>query len=67
MLPVLFVHDYGVYTIADVWTFVRGQIDWNPPKPVMRVLASREYTEKTEAATLLGILGSIVDTYKEAT
>jgi hypothetical protein len=52
---------YGVYTIADVWTFVRGRIDWSQPKPAMRVLPSREYAEKTEAATILAILESIVE------
>ena len=57
---------YGVYTIADVWTFVRARIDWRQPKPVVTVLASGEYMEKTEAATVLAILGSIVDKYEPA-
>ena len=56
---------YGVYTVADIWTFVRGQIDWSQPKPTMRVLPSGEYAEKTEAATILAILESIVDKYGE--
>lgn len=51
---------FGCYTIADVWTFLRGTFDWSQPKPVMSVLSSREYVEKTEAATILAILGSIV-------
>jgi hypothetical protein len=51
---------YGCYTVADLWTFLRGRLDWRDPKPLMSVLSSREYTEKTEAATILGILGSIV-------
>jgi hypothetical protein len=51
---------YGCYTVADVWTFLRGQLDWAPPRPVMSVLSSREYTEKTEAHTILAILESIV-------
>jgi hypothetical protein len=57
---------YGVYTIADVWTFVRVRIDWAGPKPVMRVLASDEYVEKTEAPTILAILDAIVDKYAAA-
>jgi hypothetical protein len=57
---------YGVYTIADVWTFVRARIDWSQPKPAMVVLVSGEYTEKTEAATILAILESIVDKYDRA-
>lgn len=52
---------YGVYTIADVWTFVRARIDWSAPKPSVRVLTSSEYMEKLEAATILAILGSIID------
>ncbi len=52
---------HGVYTVADVWTFVRARIDWAGPKPVMRVLASDEYVEKTEAPTILAILEAIVD------
>ncbi len=55
---------YGVYTIADVWTFVRGRIDWTQPKPVMQVLTSAEYVEKLEAATILAILESIIDKHE---
>jgi hypothetical protein len=55
---------YGVYTIADVWTFVRARIDWSGAKPAMRVLASGEYMEKVEAATILAILESILDKYE---
>ncbi len=51
---------YGVYTIADVWTFVRARIDWSGPRPVMRVLASGEYVEKLEASMILAILEAIV-------
>ena len=47
---------FGCYTIADVWTFLRGTVDWDQPKPVMSVLSSREYVEKTEAVTILAIL-----------
>lgn len=51
---------YGCYTIADVWTFLRGRLDWAAPKPTMTVMSSREYSEKTDAATILAILESIV-------
>jgi hypothetical protein len=52
---------FGVYTIADVWTFVRAHIDWSQPRPAMSVLTSGEYVEKLEAATILAILESIID------
>jgi hypothetical protein len=51
---------FGCYTIADVWTFVRGVLDWSQQKPAMSLLSSREYAEKTEAVTILAILASIV-------
>jgi hypothetical protein len=51
---------FGCYTIADVWTFVRCQVDWSQPRPSVQVTASREYSEKTEAPTILSILESIV-------
>jgi len=51
---------YGCYTIAAVWTFMRGKLDWSQPKPSITVLSSREYTEKTEAPTILAILDAIL-------
>lgn len=51
---------YGCYTVGDVWTFLRGKLDWSGAKPVMSLLSSREYTEKTEGRTILAILESIV-------
>jgi hypothetical protein len=51
---------FGCYTIADVWTFMRGRFDWSREKPAMRVLSSREYAEKSEAEAILGVLVSIV-------
>jgi hypothetical protein len=51
---------YGCYTIAAVWTFLRGQLDWSQPKPAMSVLSSREYWEKIEARTIVAVLESIV-------
>jgi hypothetical protein len=55
---------YGSYTIADVWTFVRGRLDASQGRPVMSVLSSREYWEKTEATTILAILESIVGKFQ---
>jgi hypothetical protein len=55
---------YGCYTIADVWTFVRGRLDGSQGRPVMSVLSSREYWEKNEAATILAILESIVGKFQ---
>lgn len=54
---------YGCYTVADVWTFVRGRFDGSQQKPIMAVLSSREYSEKWEAPMILGILESIVGKY----
>lgn len=51
---------HGCYTVADVWTFLRGRLDWTSPRPVMSLLSSREYMEKTEAGIILAILASIV-------
>jgi hypothetical protein len=51
---------YGCFTIGDVWTFVRGKLDWSQPKPSMSVLPSREYMERSEAATILAILESVL-------
>lgn len=55
---------FGCYTIADVWTFVRGRFDWSHARPAMSTLPSREYMEKTEAETILSILESIVAKHK---
>jgi hypothetical protein len=51
---------FGCYTIADAWTFLRGKLEWSEPKPVMSVLSSPEYVEKTDATAILAILRSIV-------
>jgi len=57
---------FGCYTVADLWTFLRGTLDWSQPKPTMSLLSSREYTEKTEASTILAILESIVSKFEGA-
>lgn len=52
---------FGCYTIVDNWTFVYAtvqQIDSDSPS--LTIELSREYTQKTEAATILMILKQIV-------
>ncbi|NET37146.1 MAG: hypothetical protein F6K19_34845 [Cyanothece sp. SIO1E1] len=52
---------FGGYTIADSWTFVRGEVSAiETDRPCLKVEFSREYTEKTEIDMLLKILKSIV-------
>jgi|HubBroStandDraft_4_1064222.scaffolds.fasta_scaffold232994_2 hypothetical protein len=52
---------YGVYTIADLWTFVKVTFtDLDGDRPVMTTVFSREYMEKTEAARILLLLRSMV-------
>jgi hypothetical protein len=52
---------YGVYTIADVWTFMRLTVaGLDGERPVVTTAFSREYTEKTEAGTILLLLKSMV-------
>jgi hypothetical protein len=57
---------FGCYTIIDSWTFVYAtvqQIDSDSPS--LTVELSREYTQKTEAETILLILKQIVARYAE--
>ncbi len=54
---------FGCYTIADVWTFVHGRVDFAQPRPAMSVTVSREYAEKIEAETIVAILESVVGKY----
>jgi hypothetical protein len=52
---------FGCYTIADSWTFLRAEINQiGSDRPHLLVKYSREYTEKTEVATILKILKAIV-------
>ncbi|MEM8639369.1 MAG: hypothetical protein AAGG51_11210 [Cyanobacteria bacterium P01_G01_bin.54] len=52
---------YGCYTIADVWTFVRGQVaNIENDSPHLRVESSREYAMKWEAKTIARLLKQIV-------
>lgn len=55
---------FGCYTIADSWTFVKAVVaEIESEKPTLQVEHSREYTEKTEAETILKILKRIVAEY----
>lgn len=52
---------FGCYTIADIWKFVRAEIDgMDADKPTMRLEYSREYMEKLESETILKILKGIL-------
>jgi len=57
---------FGCYTIADNWTFARGLVsDIEAARPTMTVASSREYVERIEAETILGILKSITGKYAQ--
>lgn len=52
---------YGCYTIADSWTFLRGEISkLESNKVVFAVEASREFVVRYDAEKILGILKAIV-------
>ncbi|MEB3358577.1 MAG: hypothetical protein VKK04_17760 [Synechococcales bacterium] len=52
---------FGCYTISEVWTFVRGEIEgFETDQPNLRVESSREFSERLEAATILKILKGII-------
>ncbi len=52
---------FGCYTIADVWKFVRAEIEgMDTDRPVMQLEYSREYVEKLESETILKILKGII-------
>lgn len=52
---------FGCYTIADSWTFIRAEIEgFESDKPMLRIEASREYSEPMEAVTVVKILKGIV-------
>jgi hypothetical protein len=57
--PVQVIH--GCYTIIDNWTFLSATVeDVESDAPRMVIEFSREYTQKSEAATILRILKRIV-------
>jgi hypothetical protein len=52
---------WGMYTVADDWTFVRADVTGlDTERPTLSVVSSREMDEKTEAGTIVRILKSIV-------
>ncbi|NMF86034.1 hypothetical protein [Nodosilinea sp. P-1105] len=52
---------FGCYTVADVWTFVRGQVlDIESHHPSLYLESSQEYSGKLEAETVVKILQQIV-------
>jgi len=52
---------FGCYTVADVWTFVRGQVlDIESNHPSLYLESSQEYSGKLEAETVVKILQQIV-------
>jgi hypothetical protein len=52
---------FGCYTIADSWTFVRAEVsEIESDRPTLKVESSQEYSEKSDATTILKVLKSIV-------
>ena len=52
---------FGCYTIADSWTFVRAEVsEIESDRPTLKVESSQEYSEKSDAETILNVLKSIV-------
>lgn len=52
---------YGCYTIGDSWTFLRGKVEQiETERPTFYIEASRDFIERFEAETILGILKAIV-------
>ncbi len=55
---------YGCYTIADIWKFIRAEIEGiESDKPKMKLEFSREYSSKIEGEIILKILKKIVSKY----
>ena len=55
---------YGCYTIADIWKFIRAEIEGiESEKPQMKLEFSREYSSKIEGEIILKILKKIVSKY----
>lgn len=53
---------FGCYTIADSWTFLRGEVSqFEKERPHLKVEYSREYSEKYDAELILKILKQIVN------
>jgi hypothetical protein len=58
---------FGCYTIADTWTFVRGEVSQvDADRPEFSIEYSREYTQKYDTAIILRLIKSIVQRYEMA-
>jgi hypothetical protein len=62
---------FGCYTVADVWTFVRGQVtSLERDRPLLALESSQEYSSKLEAEIIVKILRQIIanriGTYSQA-
>jgi hypothetical protein len=52
---------FGCYTVADAWTFVKGEVlGMASDRPALSLESSREYSGKLEAETIVKILQQIV-------
>lgn len=52
---------FGCYTIADTWTFLRGEVrDIDSDRPHLKIEYSQEYTQKHDSVTILKLIKSIV-------
>ena len=52
---------FGCYAIADSWTLVRAEVsEIESDRPTLKMESSQEYSEKSDAETILKVLKSIV-------
>jgi hypothetical protein len=52
---------FGCYTIADTWTFLRGEVrHLDSDRPHLKIEYSQEYSQKHDATTILKLIKSIV-------
>jgi hypothetical protein len=57
---------FGCYTIADTWTFVKGELaQVDSERPVLSIEYSYEYTQKYDIVTILKLIKSIVQQYSQ--
>lgn len=58
---------FGCYTVADIWTFIRGQVSGiESEHPSLYLESSQEYSGKLEAETIVKTLQQIVAEKLEA-
>lgn len=57
---------FGCYTIADTWTFVKGEVaQVDTDRPILSIEYSHEYTQKYDIVTILKLIKSIVQQYPQ--